>query len=54
MALDRSNEEIAAELFIAVSTVKTHINHILRKLGQTTRIGAILVYQRLVHLHPPA
>ena len=47
MALDRSNEEIAAELFIAVSTVKTHVNHILRKLGQTTRIGAVLVYQRL-------
>jgi LuxR family maltose regulon positive regulatory protein len=54
MALDRSNDEIAAELFIAVSTVKTHVNHILRKLGQTTRIGAVLVYQRLLHLHPPA
>lgn len=54
MALDRSNDEIAAELFIAVSTVKTHINHILRKLGQTTRIGAVLVYQRLLHLHPSA
>ena len=52
MALDRSNEEIAAELFIAVSTVKTHINHILRKLGETTRIGAVLVYQRLLDLHP--
>jgi ATP/maltotriose-dependent transcriptional regulator MalT len=47
MAQDRSNEEIAAELFIAVSTVKTHINHILRKLDQTTRIGAVLEFQRL-------
>jgi LuxR family transcriptional regulator, maltose regulon positive regulatory protein len=47
MALDRSNDEIAAELFIAVSTVKTHINHILRKLDQTTRVGAILEHQRL-------
>jgi NarL family two-component system response regulator LiaR len=54
MAQNRSNEEIAAELFIAVSTVKTHINHILRKLGETTRIGAVLTYQRLVDLHPPA
>lgn len=47
MAQDRSNEEIAGELFIALSTVKTHVNHILRKLGQTKRIGAVLEYQRL-------
>ena len=53
MALNRSNKEIAAELFITVSTVKTHINHILRKLGETTRIGAVLAYQRLLDLHPP-
>jgi DNA-binding NarL/FixJ family response regulator len=46
MARDRSNEEIAAELFIALSTVKTHVNHILRKLEQKNRIGAILEYQR--------
>jgi DNA-binding CsgD family transcriptional regulator len=47
MAVDRSNEEIAADLFIAIPTVKTHINHIRRKLGQTTRVGAVLEYQRL-------
>jgi len=47
MAQDRSNSEIAAELFIALSTVKTHTHHILRKLGQRTRIGAVLEYQRL-------
>jgi DNA-binding CsgD family transcriptional regulator len=47
MARDRSNDQIAAELFIALSTVKTHVNHILRKLGQTTRIGAVLEQQRL-------
>ena len=58
MAQDRTNDQIAAELFIAVSTVKTHVNHILRKLGQTTRIGAVLEYQRLTEspghraLHP--
>ncbi len=50
MAADRSNEEIAAELFIVIATVKTHINHILRKLGQTTRVGAVLEYQRLMGL----
>ena len=48
MAQDRSNDQIATELFIAVSTVKTHVNHILRKLGQTTRVGAVLEYQRLL------
>jgi DNA-binding CsgD family transcriptional regulator len=56
MAADRTNDEIAADLFIAIPTVKTHINHIRRKLDQTTRVGAVLEYQRLmglVHLHPP-
>ena len=47
MAVDRTNEEIAADLFIAIPTVKTHINHIRRKLDQTTRVGAVLEYQRL-------
>jgi DNA-binding NarL/FixJ family response regulator len=46
MAANRSNTEIAEELFIAVSTVKTHVNHILTKLQQTNRIGAVLEYQR--------
>ncbi len=48
MAQDRTNDEIAGDLFIALSTVKTHVNHILRKLGQTTRVGAVLEYQRLL------
>jgi DNA-binding CsgD family transcriptional regulator len=47
MARDRSNEEIAGDLFISLPTVKTHINHILRKLGQKKRVGAVLEYQRL-------
>jgi LuxR family transcriptional regulator, maltose regulon positive regulatory protein len=47
MATDYSNEQIASTLFISVPTVKTHVTHILRKLGQKTRIGAILDYQRL-------
>ena len=47
MAQDRTNDEIAGDLFIALSTVKTHVNRILRKLGQTTRVGAVLEYQRL-------
>ncbi len=50
MAADRTNDEIAADLFIAIPTVKTHVNHILRKLDQTTRVGAVLEYQRLMGL----
>jgi ATP/maltotriose-dependent transcriptional regulator MalT len=46
MAADCSNDEIARSLFISLPTVKTHVNHILRKLGQKSRVGAILIYQR--------
>ncbi len=53
MAQSRSNDQIAADLFIAMSTVKTHVNHILSKTGQTTRVGAVLEYQRL-NPSPPA
>ena len=48
MAQDRTNDEIAGDLFIALSTVKTHVNRVLSKLGQTTRVGAVLEYQRLL------
>ena len=47
MAEDRSNDQIAGDLFISIPTVKTHVNHILRKLGQKKRVGAVLEYQRL-------
>ncbi len=33
----KSNKEIAIELFISLSTVKTHINNIYKKLGVTSR-----------------
>ena len=42
IAAGRSNAEIAAELFISPSTVKTHINHIFSKLGVVNRVQAIL------------
>jgi len=37
----RSNPEIAGELFLGVSTVKTHINAIFAKLGVRTRARAV-------------
>ena len=32
-----ANSAIAAELFVTVRTVETHITHILRKLGYSSR-----------------
>ncbi|MDT5080282.1 MAG: hypothetical protein QOJ80_4919 [Mycobacterium sp.] len=39
-----SNAEIADTLFVAVETVKSHVKHILRKLGAVNRSEAISLY----------
>ena len=41
-----SNADIASSLFIAESTVKTHVSRILTKLGCTTRVQAAIVARR--------
>jgi LuxR family maltose regulon positive regulatory protein len=47
IAIGRSNQEIAATLVIAVSTVKTHINNLYGKLGTNRRTEAIALARQL-------
>ena len=42
LAANKHNKEIATLLNISEHTVKFHINSILRKTGQTTRLGAVM------------
>lgn len=41
VAEGRSNAQIAADLFLSEATVKTHVKHILRKLGAAHRAEAV-------------
>jgi LuxR family maltose regulon positive regulatory protein len=47
IAAGLSNREIAEELYIAVSTVKTHVNRIYGKLGAKSRTQAVVKAQAL-------
>ena len=48
VAAGRSNAEIAAELFVEIGTVKTHVSHIIAKLGVRDRVQAVV----WTHQHP--
>jgi ATP/maltotriose-dependent transcriptional regulator MalT len=41
LASGRTNTEIANALFVAVGTVKSHVNNIYRKLGAANRAEAV-------------
>jgi DNA-binding CsgD family transcriptional regulator/tetratricopeptide (TPR) repeat protein len=47
LRLGLTNDEIAAALFIAGSTVKVHVRHIMEKLGARTRTEAVTRYAEL-------
>ena len=41
VATGKSNREIASELYVAIGTVKAHINHVFRKLSARNRTEAV-------------
>jgi DNA-binding NarL/FixJ family response regulator len=41
LASGRTNAEIAKDLFVAIGTVKSHVNNIYRKLGAANRVEAV-------------
>ena len=41
IAAGKTNGEIAGKLFVSISTVKTHINNLYRKLGARSRTQAV-------------
>jgi DNA-binding CsgD family transcriptional regulator len=44
LAAGASNRQVAAELVIAESTVKSHVKNVMRKLGANTRSGVVSLY----------
>ncbi|HEX4217140.1 MAG TPA: response regulator transcription factor, partial [Acidimicrobiales bacterium] len=43
MACGDANADIARKLYLAAPTVKSHVRHIMAKLGATSRVQAVLI-----------
>jgi DNA-binding CsgD family transcriptional regulator len=46
LSAGKTNAQIAAGLYITESTVKTHVRHVMQKLGASNRTDAVRKYQR--------
>ena len=49
LASGKTNAQIAISLFVAEGTVKTHVKHVLRKLGAANRTEAVAKYHHMVN-----
>ena len=50
IAIGLSNQEIAARLFVATSTIKSYTNSIFRRLGVESRTQAVAEALSLIHI----
>ena len=46
LVVGKSADEISAELFVSLATVRTHVRAILRKLGVNSQLAAVVLAQR--------